>query len=117
VAVEDLLVAADPDRHFSAGGAGGAAADRRVEHVKIFLGEGGVDLAHHRHRIGRHVEEGGVGTHALDQPAGPERHLFDIGRDRQRGEDDLALCAGSGRKWPSGRGQNLFAIAMSEGNP
>ena len=85
VPVEDLLVAADPDRHHAAGRTGGAAADRRVEHVEVLLGEGGVDFAHRRHRIGRHVEEGGVGAHALDQPVGPKRHLFDIGRHRKCG--------------------------------
>jgi len=59
--------------------------------VEVLLGKGGVDLAHHRHRIGQHVEKGGAGTHALDQPVCPERDLLDIGRHRQRGEDDLGL--------------------------
>ena len=45
MAVEDLLLAAGPDRHLAAGRSRGPAADRRVEHVKVFLGEGGVDLA------------------------------------------------------------------------
>src|SRR6202030_78195 len=30
---------------------------------------------------------------AFDQPVRTERHLLDIGRHRQRGEDDLALLA------------------------
>src|SRR5208283_4541401 len=34
VAVEDLLVAAGPDRHLAAGSTPGAAADRRVENVE-----------------------------------------------------------------------------------
>src|SRR4051794_17943298 len=48
VAIELLLVAADPDRHLAAGRAARAAADRRVEHIEVLLGEGGADLAHHR---------------------------------------------------------------------
>jgi hypothetical protein len=36
VAVEDLLVAADPDRHLATGRTGGAPADRRIEHVEVF---------------------------------------------------------------------------------
>jgi hypothetical protein len=93
VTVEDLLIAADPDRHFAAGRTARAAADRRIEHVEVLLGEDGVDLAHRRHRVGRHVEERGVGAHALDQSVGPERHLLDIGRHRQRGKNDLGLLA------------------------
>jgi hypothetical protein len=83
VAVEYLLVAADPDRHLAAGRAAGPAPDRGVEPVEVFLGECGVDLSHRRHRVGRHVEEGGVRAHAFYEPVRPERHLFDIGRHRQ----------------------------------
>ena len=92
VAVELLLVAADPDRHLAAGSAAGAAADRRIQHVEVLLGEDRVDLAHHRDRVGRHVEKRGVGLHALDQTVLAERHRLDIGRHRQRGEDDLRGC-------------------------
>ena len=83
VAVELLLVAADPDRHLARGSATGAAADRRVKHVEVFFREGGVDLAHDRDRVCRHVEKGGVGLHALDETAWAERHRLDIRRHRQ----------------------------------
>jgi hypothetical protein len=43
-------------------------------------------------------KKGGVRAHALDQTVWPERHLLDIGRHPQRGEDDLALRAGSGTR-------------------
>ena len=33
------------------------AAHRGIEHVEVLLGEGGVDLAHYRDRVGRHVEK------------------------------------------------------------
>jgi hypothetical protein len=90
VAVELLLVAADPDRHLAAGGAARPAAHRRIEHVEVLFGEGGVDLAHDGHRIGRHVEERGIGPHPLDQPVGAERHPLDIGRNGERGEHHFA---------------------------
>jgi hypothetical protein len=119
VAVEDLLVAAAPDCHLAAGRPRGAAVDRRIEHVEVLVGKGGVDLARHRHRIGRHVEEGGVGAHALDQTIWPERHLFDIGRHRQRGDDDLALLAESGTEatFPGGGRSSSAIKSVIENKP
>ena len=50
-----------------------------------------MDFAHDRYRVGRHVKEGGVGAHALDQSVCPERHQLDIRRHRERGKDHLSL--------------------------
>ena len=93
VPAELLLVAADPDRHLAARGAPRPAADRRIQHIEVLLGEGGVDLAHDRDRIGRHVEERGIGLHPLDQAVGPQRHRLDIGRNGEGGENHLG-CFG-----------------------
>jgi hypothetical protein len=91
VPVEDLLVAADPQRQPAGGGAARPAADRRVEHVDMLLGKAAVDLAHQGRRIGRQVEIGAAVLHAGEQAVCPERDLLDLGRAGQRGEDDLAL--------------------------
>lgn len=69
------------------------AADRCVEHVDILLGEGGIDPAHQRRRIGRQVEIGAVRLHAGEQPIRPEWHRLDLGRARQRGEHHFAVLA------------------------
>lgn len=56
VFLEDRFVSADPQSEFAAGVARGAATRRRVEHMGLPLGEGGMTALHHRERIGREVE-------------------------------------------------------------
>ena len=53
VAVEDLLVTADPQCQPARRGTARPAADRRVEHIDMLFGEALVQLAHQGRRIGR----------------------------------------------------------------
>ncbi len=98
IGIEDLLVAADPDRQFAALRALGPAADRRVEHMDAALGQHAVQPANHRRRIGGQIEIHGARLQAGDQAVvRVEDDAFDLGRAGQAGEHHLGRLGDGAR--------------------
>jgi hypothetical protein len=110
VSVEHVLVPADPDRELAGRCARGAAAHRRVQHVRALPGKGGVQLLHEAGRIGGEVEIGGARLDAGDQSVGGERDRLHVGRLRQRGEDHVGhFCERARALRPDGAGSDMMA--------
>jgi hypothetical protein len=97
VLVEDVFVAANPDREFAGCRAARAAAHRGIEHVQTLFGKGRVQFLHDARRICRQVEIGGAGFHAGDQPVRSKCDRFNVGRLRQRGEDHVGAASEGAR--------------------
>jgi hypothetical protein len=87
----------------------GAAAYGRVEHVRAFLGECGVELLHDARRIGGQVEIGRAGFYTAHKSIRSERDRFHIGRLRQGREDHIALACERARGiGPDGAGIEMM---------
>ena len=88
-AVEDLLVAADPDGEVSGGRTAGSAADGRVEDLDAAGSGLFVDAADERGRAGAEVEVDLALTHALEDTVLAEADGLDLCGAWQRGKDDF----------------------------
>src|SRR5439155_16019950 len=84
VAVEDLLVAADPEGETPGGGAPRPTANRRIEHIDAFFAKAAVELAHQRRRVGREVEPGAAFRHPGKKAVGSEPDRLDLGPTGER---------------------------------
>ena len=88
-ALENGLVATDPDGQFAGFGAGGSSADGCVQHVQPTFQERGVQLAQQGRRVGAQVEVHAAARQAADQPIRAESDVPDLGRARQRRQHNL----------------------------
>src|SRR3989442_1731049 len=111
VALEDLLVAADPDGELARLRAARPAAHRRVQHVHAALGEDLADPPHHGRRVRAEVEirlaaRHPVGERALDV-------TLELIGSIERGEggdgDETAVALGQSRALPDVGVEHLLA--------
>ena len=87
VAVEQLLVAADPDCQVAGARPARPAADRSVQHIDALLGVKLVDAADDRGGVGAEVKVNLAGAQALQHSLLAQGHRLHLHRAGERGKD------------------------------
>jgi hypothetical protein len=105
VALEDGLVAANPQGQLAAPRTARAAADWRIQDAEAALAEAGVQAAHERWRVGAQVDVRAARPQPVEQAVLAERDRLHLGRSGQGGEDHVGGLGDLARRGgPDGAG-------------